>query len=272
MPLIAFTVTDGSAAPDLNPTAITFDSTRVVAGTAVHFDSGIRNLGGRATRSFNIKWYVDGREVGAYGGHYPIPANTLDMAGNSQFEWTFPGSGSYTVAFAVDVDAHVAESDEGNNVTTTTVTVGQDPAGYGAEIVAQARSYRIGTVGGECKVWAGKVVSAVLARHGKGPVGGYGSPDGAYWGAFANAGGRRVTEAEARPGDLIQLNKPDDRYSDLYYAPMHTAIIVGMTGTPGTFEIRDSNLTAPNMIDEHTWTPSQVATSHGLEVNYWRFG
>jgi hypothetical protein len=81
----------------LQPAAITFDSSTLAVGNRVHFDSGIKNLGDKDTGTFNIKWLVDGKEVGAYGSHEGILKNTLIMNGNSQFDWAFENSGSHSV-------------------------------------------------------------------------------------------------------------------------------------------------------------------------------
>ena len=70
-----------------------------------------------------IKWFVDGREVGAYGSHASVPAGATVMDGNSQFDWSFPAAGSYTVEFRVDADNQVTESDENDDSTSTQVTV-----------------------------------------------------------------------------------------------------------------------------------------------------
>jgi surface antigen len=120
-----FTITEGapSSAADLTPTAITFDSATPETGTNVHFDSGLQNLGDASTDVFNIKWFVDGQEVGAYGSHAGVAANTTVLDGNSQFEWTFTRPGTHAVTFAVDVDGHVAESDEANNSETVQVEI-----------------------------------------------------------------------------------------------------------------------------------------------------
>ena len=72
---------------------------------------------------FNIKWFVDGREVGAYGGHSGVPAGQTLLNGNSQFTWSFNAAGSHTVTFTVDVDNHVQESNEQDNSRTVTVQV-----------------------------------------------------------------------------------------------------------------------------------------------------
>ncbi|WP_374971538.1 CARDB domain-containing protein [Terrabacter sp. BE26] len=123
-----FTVTPGTtASPDLVPTAITVNGAvpgaALQAGKSVHFDSGVRNQGSADSGVFNIRWLVDGRDVGAYGSHAGVPANTTVLDGNSQFDWTFTAAGSYTVTFAVDVDNHVAESNESNNSLTVQVHV-----------------------------------------------------------------------------------------------------------------------------------------------------
>lgn len=81
---------------DLKPTSITYDKEKATQfGAKIYFDSGIENGGGTATEVFNIKWFVDGKEVGAYGSHAGVPAGTTVLDGNSQFEWSFlPSRGS----------------------------------------------------------------------------------------------------------------------------------------------------------------------------------
>jgi hypothetical protein len=123
----------GSGSPDLSPTGITYDGSTLVVGTSTHFDAGINNLSTTADAlGFNIKWLVDGQDVGAYGSHDGISRDTSVMDGNSQFDWSFSTAGTYTVTFVVDVDDHVAESNEGNNSTDVTVQV-SDPAGLNFE-------------------------------------------------------------------------------------------------------------------------------------------
>lgn len=121
--LVPVTAADAATGPDLEPTAITFDNSALAVGNKVHFDSGVNNRGDENTGVFNIKWLVDGKEVGAYGSHDGVPKSTLVMNGNSQFDWTFDRSGSYSIAFIVDVDNHIIESNENNNSRSVTVRV-----------------------------------------------------------------------------------------------------------------------------------------------------
>lgn len=115
--------TPNAPAPDLEPTAITLDNAALVAGHTVHFDSGITNSGDADSGVFNIKWFVDGKDVGAYGSHAGVPKNTTVMNGNSQFDWTFDSPGSHLVTFTVDVDNHINESNENNNSRSVTLEV-----------------------------------------------------------------------------------------------------------------------------------------------------
>ncbi|MFC4949069.1 DUF6777 domain-containing protein [Pseudonocardia sp. GCM10023141] len=108
---------------DLTPTAIVFNRADLTVGTKIYFDSGVTNLGNATTPHFNIKWYVDGREVGAYGDHNGVGANTTVLDGNSQFTWAFTEPGTHTVTFTLDVDNFVAESNESNNATSATVDI-----------------------------------------------------------------------------------------------------------------------------------------------------
>lgn len=109
--------------PDLWPTSIKFDWHDINAGEKVYFDSGINNFSDTGTGTFNIKWLVNGEEVGAYGSHEGVPSGSTVMDGNSQFEHTFTRPGNYTVTFIVDVDNYVKESIESNNKQNNTLTV-----------------------------------------------------------------------------------------------------------------------------------------------------
>jgi CARDB len=106
---------------DLSPTAITYAPAALTPGAVVTFDSGVRNAGNAGTGGFNVKWFVDGVQVG-YGGHAGVPANTTLLNGNSAFLWTAT-AGTHTLSFAVDVDGHVQESNEANNSTAITVSL-----------------------------------------------------------------------------------------------------------------------------------------------------
>jgi hypothetical protein len=112
---------------NLQPTRITFDSSTAVVGGTVFFDSGVSNTGDVDTGIFNIKWLVNGQEVGAAGSHAGVPAGQTVLNGNSQFSWRFDRSGRYSVTFIVDFANQVAESNEGDNSTTTDVVVTQSP-------------------------------------------------------------------------------------------------------------------------------------------------
>ena len=106
---------------DLLPTAITYTPSSPEVGNVINFDSGVRNAGLSGTGVFNVKWFIDGVQVG-YGGHTGVPANTTVLNDNSFFYWTAV-AGTHTLTFSVDVDNHVAESNEGNNSRSVTVTV-----------------------------------------------------------------------------------------------------------------------------------------------------
>jgi subtilase family serine protease len=109
--------------PNLQPTGITFDTSTAVVGGTVFFDSGVSNTGDVDTGIFNVKWFVNGQEVGAYGSHAGVPAGQTALDGNSQFSWTFDSPGTHSVTFTVDVDNHVLESNEGDNSGSVQVTV-----------------------------------------------------------------------------------------------------------------------------------------------------
>lgn len=115
--------------PDLAPTDITFTNATLTNGRQIHFDSSVRNLGNQGTPTFNIKWLVNGQEIGAYGSHTGVPARTTVGNGNSQLDWTFTEPGPYTVTFKVDVDSHVTESNENNNSRSVKISVSEAATG-----------------------------------------------------------------------------------------------------------------------------------------------
>jgi hypothetical protein len=102
---------------DLQPTPITYPSRTYEAGEVIKFDSGIANLGQSGTAGFAVKWFIDSTQHG-HGSHLGVPANTTLMNGNSAFDWTAT-VGYHTVTFTVDSESSVAESNEGNNSTTS---------------------------------------------------------------------------------------------------------------------------------------------------------
>jgi CARDB len=109
--------------PDLQPTGIKYDVSTIRPDNTVHFDAGIKNNGQEKTRTFNVKWLVDGEDVGAYGSHAGIPGGTAVLDGNSQFDWTPKEAGAHEITFTIDTDNHVAETKESNNSESVTVTV-----------------------------------------------------------------------------------------------------------------------------------------------------
>lgn len=147
----------------------------------------------------------------------------------------------------------------------------------GREIAERAQQYRVGAKGGQCKVFAQKVVNEVLAAHGiAARVTGYRTPGGAYFGAYARAGGVLVSHRGGAPGDLIQVvlarKRTSDRppLRDRHGSMLHTAIIVRVL-KPGTYVVRDSNWVAHERIGQHRWTPA-TWRRNGVEVYIWRFG
>jgi hypothetical protein len=143
-----------------------------------------------------------------------------------------------------------------------------------SQIATKARSYALGSPQGQCRVFAGNVVNAVLAANAiPARVGGYGTPGGTYFGAYQRAGGAQVGINDAQPGDLIQTINPRYRNSD--YPPirgLHTAIVVARTASSGTYVVRDSNWNLTERVAEHQWTPALWAAARGVGAYIWRFG
>jgi len=108
--------------PDLVPTEILYDKSKLQVGTTIYFDSGIYNGGDASSKGFNIKWFVNGSELG-YGWHEGVNAGSLVMTDNSQFYWKPVSSGKYTVEFVIDCDNYIAEENEENNTISASVTI-----------------------------------------------------------------------------------------------------------------------------------------------------
>jgi predicted small lipoprotein YifL len=201
------------------------------------------------TRSISIHLYVGG-QAGTPGaqGFDLGPARSYRPDVNS----AYPGDGNYH-----GFDATISTSKSGNQqVCAYAINVGPGAnvllacrnvfIKYGLanqQIVDIARSYALWSWGGQCKVWAGNVVNRALSANGiNASVGGYFTPGGAYYGAYELAGGVLVDVKNAKPGDLIQTIRSDQKNLDYpSLVGLHTAIIVGLTSRLGVFNVRDSN-------------------------------
>jgi subtilase family serine protease len=104
---------------DLEVSGITFTSTpRVgVRTTAV---ARLANVGRASSGVFNVKWFLDGVQVG-YGSHASLAPGEVST-GNVRFGWT-PTPGRHRLRFQADVDNQVRELNERNNDATVTVQV-----------------------------------------------------------------------------------------------------------------------------------------------------
>ena len=104
---------------DLKVSGISFTSppTLGVRTTAI---ASLANVGRTSSGVFNVKWYLNGVQVG-YGLHESLaPGQTSN--GNVRFDWT-PTAGAHRLRFEADVDDHVTESDETNNAIEGTINV-----------------------------------------------------------------------------------------------------------------------------------------------------
>jgi len=97
--------------PNLVVTDITLQGPPV-AGVLNVATARLINLGNATTPVVNIKWFLDGLEVG-YGSHAPLgPGET--SVDNIRLSWT-PSSSSFRVRYDADVDRQVSETDERDN-------------------------------------------------------------------------------------------------------------------------------------------------------------
>ena len=106
---------------ELSDISFTLSPTAGVQTTAV---ARLTNIGEVASGSFNVKWFLDGVQVG-YGGHTSLAPGEVST-GNVRFDWT-PTAGQHTLRFSADVDNHVQEGNETNNSFELTVNVPEPP-------------------------------------------------------------------------------------------------------------------------------------------------
>ena len=81
----------------------------------------LRNAGTLDAPQFNVKWFLDGAEVG-YGLHLPLPAGATS-SDNVRFFWTPSSPGPHSLRYTADVDGFVDESNEANNSWEESVNV-----------------------------------------------------------------------------------------------------------------------------------------------------
>jgi len=117
---------------DLEVSGIDFTSppTAGVRTTAV---AHLANVGGMPSGVFNVKWFLDGVQVG-YGSHASLAPGEVSN-GNIRFDWT-PTAGRHRLRFRADVDNQVPELDEDNNSATVTVRVIADLEVSGIDFIS----------------------------------------------------------------------------------------------------------------------------------------
>lgn len=155
-----------------------------------------------------------------------------------------------------------------------------------AEIAAYALArYPSGSVGGQCIVFAERVVDAVYREnglaHGFPPAGGRGG----YYQTFAASGGQLVSEAgpggyvsalaAAQRGDIVQLSPlpatAPDPWSDPGGGHQHTAILTGAGGSGA--EVIDSNWDLKLRVRRHPLADVIAdAARWRLEMAIWGYG
>jgi hypothetical protein len=138
-----FPVEQPTLLPDLMVDGIDF-STPPTGGQSTNATARLRNGGQAASGPFNVRWLVDGVQV-ATGGHDSLDAGQTS-SGNVHFAWTPPTSGVHTLRFEADYDAHVAETNDGNNGAEATFDFGSGPR---PDLLAQAIELSTTPVGGQ---------------------------------------------------------------------------------------------------------------------------
>jgi len=126
-----------------------------------------------------------------------------------------------------------------------------------ADIAVSYEGQNLGDTWGQCKAFVQKVVRQAG-----------GSLDKEYQKCYLEVG-RVVQSNEATRGDIIQLNKASD--PEAYYTGMHTAIVLENYGG-NNFKVVDSNWNFDTTVRIHDWNPYNMASTHGLQVHFYRLG
>src|SRR4029450_3588096 len=92
---------------DLRVNGIGFNPAPTVNEATVATAS-LENLGAAPSGTFNIKWFVDGNQVG-YGQPVPLAPGQVS-SDNIHLPWTFTTGGAHTVRYEADVDGQVIEN------------------------------------------------------------------------------------------------------------------------------------------------------------------
>jgi hypothetical protein len=142
---------------DLEARGIIFTSS-VREGVRTTAVAVLANVGRAPSGVFNVKWFLDGAQVG-YGGHVSLAPGEISND-NIRFDWT-PTRGTHTLRFEADVDDQVPELNEGNNSATVT-----------ARVLADLEVGRI-TFSSPPTVGAWTGVEARLANVGRAPSGSF---------------------------------------------------------------------------------------------------
>jgi subtilase family serine protease/murein DD-endopeptidase MepM/ murein hydrolase activator NlpD len=104
---------------DLAVTDVSFSDPTPNTGQGITVTASLSNTGTTNSPTFNCKWFVDGSQVAYFS--IGVPAGTTV---HPSIPWTPAFVGTYQWQFQADVDGQVAESNEGNNSYTRSVTVG----------------------------------------------------------------------------------------------------------------------------------------------------
>lgn len=260
------------ALADLRPTVIRFLESEVVPGGIARFDSGVRNDGEIESGSFNIRWLVDGQDVGANGNHISVPAKKTVLNDNSEFFWNvLPGR--HNITFRLDYDHQIPELKESNNELTVTVGNGEgvrdvdlDAAGVTTALGTQLYAgnpidlnSKVINHGGEDSGtfqvrWVVDGVDVGPFPHGSvgpGQTVDFGNSSfrwiaspGQHTIAFEVDSDNRIAETrEDNNSSFIVLNVPTGLLPDLKAEALRTVGTV-RTGSPVTFELRATNFGA----------------------------
>ncbi|MBI1978664.1 MAG: hypothetical protein HYS62_01220 [Candidatus Aenigmarchaeota archaeon] len=86
----------------------------------------VQNLGDVDSGQFNIKWFVDGSQVG-HGSHNGVPKNETVNNDNDELIHTFNDAGPHLIQYLIDSENKVTESNEDDNRISFYVAESQQP-------------------------------------------------------------------------------------------------------------------------------------------------
>jgi hypothetical protein len=167
------------------------------------------------------------------------------------------------IAAQPDSQGYVARPNDRGNLPPSTPPSALGGGTFDNRLLARIGLSRVGHIGRRSKYAVNRWVRS--ASRGAVLLG------GSYYADYVANGAQLISSAKAaRPGDIVQLWRPDR--PSTYFTGMHTAVVIARPRSSTVIRVVDSDWRADNRVLAHTWNPYRTAAAHGLSVAIWRLG